>query len=140
MITLNISQEQLQNPEVANALGDLFKAITPESNARPERVKSNPRRDNHINPDIDPIILENFGWVISSKKSLHCLTVLRKHRRVASYDLYTVLKETYPELNPRAIGGIFGAMERWFKQNKCAVPFRKQKDAFGTLYFQWIVG
>ena len=143
MINLNLSSENLQDPKVVRALGELFQALGDHDTSiktETKTVAKKPRNRSHsrIFPMIDADISAKYRGVISSKKSLHALSLLKIHREISSLDLYDLISKTYPDLHPRAMGGIFGAIERWFRQRSERAPFVKERDRHGSLIFKWI--
>lgn len=139
MITLQISQDQLQDPKTAQALQELLSHMSGnevEVNAptKKKAFKYTPKSDVHI----DPEVFDLMGGVLAKQKALLFLTLLKQEGQISSADMSEKLRETYPDFHPRAIGGITGAITRWVKEGGKKPVFQSFKDCFGSTHYRWL--
>ena len=144
MLQIEISQQQMQKPSVYQTVLQLIELL----NDRPAPVSSPPpvekkiRRRTQPKPSVRPTISSvvdyHFRDIIKREKSLYFLTIIERSGKIDSDQITYQMQEFYPDFCRKSIGGITGAVKRWFKKNSLEVPYESDKDINGDQYFEWI--
>jgi hypothetical protein len=142
MINVEVTQEDLKNPEVYKALMTLIESLNVEMSVevKNEKIKKKtsnmqPRKKIHL----DPVVESVYGKTINKPKSLFFLTIVKEHGRVSSEQISEIFSEYFDDFKMKAIGGITGALRRWAKDKDMALPYKHSKDGReGKQYFEWV--
>lgn len=139
MITLQITHDQLQNPKTAEALKELISHLGGKAPA-PIKSPKKIRTRSEMSPDfvIDADVLEKMKGIVNKKKALLFLTILKEHGTISSNNLAVLMKSAFPDFQPRAMGGITGAVTRWVRESSKSPVFISYKNHYGETYFRWL--
>lgn len=141
MITLQITQDQLQNPKTAEALKELISHLGGYDTPQISEVKKKKSRTySEMSPEfvINPEVIEKMEGIVSKKKALLFISLLKEHGTISSHNLSAMMKSAFPDFQPRAMGGITGAVARWVRESSKSPVFISYKNHYGETYFRWL--
>ena len=144
MINIQVNQEDIKRPEVYEAVMQLLGHLSGTHEARsPVEVKSPKarRKDEQVGqPDIDHEIQEQYGQFISKAKSLYFLSIIKRSGSLNSDQIAEAMQMHYPSMTRKSIGGITGAVSRWFQANDMNLPYMSINDKTrnGIHIFTWV--
>ena len=144
MITIQVSQEEVKKPEVYEAMIQLLGQLSGvQEVAIPSETKAQKvRRKNEQvgEPDIDPEIQVKYGPTVSKAKSLYFLSIIKRNQTVDSLQIQAAMKKHYPHMTRKSIGGITGAVSRWFQKHSQVLPYESANDKTrnGIHIFTWV--
>lgn len=144
MINIQVNQDEIKRPEVYEAvmvllghLSGVHESIAP-ADSKPAKSR---RKDEQVGkPDIDEEIQEHYGHLISKAKSLYFLSIIKKNGTVNSDQIAEAMQMHYPSMTRKSIGGITGAVSRWFQNSQMDLPYMSINDKTrnGIHIFTWI--
>ena len=146
MLQIEISQAHMQKPEVYQTVLQLIQMLNdkPESVSQPvptatpeKKTRRRTQPKPAARPAISPIVDYHFREIIKREKSLYFLTIIERAGKIDSDQITYQMQEYYPDFCRKSIGGITGAVKRWFKKNNLDVPYESDKDINGDQYFEW---
>ena len=144
MITIEVNDEQLKHQNVVEALIKLIESLNGTTTTPidiPIVKKRTPRRrDPSESPPIDPEVRDKYGYLISKDKSLYFITLVKKNVTIDSDHIEVEMQKYYPEFTRKSIGGITGAIQRWFATKDISLPYSSHQDRNrnGIHSFIWI--
>jgi hypothetical protein len=144
MITIEVNDDQLKRQNVLEALIKLLESLNGTESVpieSPVIKKRTPRRrDPSMSPPIDPEIRDKYGYLISKDKSLYFITLVKKNVTIDSDHIEVEMQKYYPEFTRKSIGGITGAIQRWFATKSISLPYTSKQDRNrnGIHSFIWI--
>ena len=165
MIHIEIKKNQLKDPLVYQAVAHLIQVLhqqsfackeanvsqsplSPQGNLASAQVQSLPSRSqksqnvsqNSIDAPIDSYIKNRYGHIISKKKSLYFMTLIKKFSQINSNQIVKEMRVYYPDFSRKSIGGMTGALKRWFENAQCNIPYLSITDSYqvGIHIFAWI--
>lgn len=148
MINIEITQEELMRPEVYSAMLRLLEAMngtTPMiSSAEPSPVRKrvNARRASEQvgTPYIDEEVRASYQDTISKAKSLFFLSTIKNLGVADSDQIVKAMEAHYPNFTRKSIGGITGAIRRWFDNKGAVLPYTAEPDRSrnGIHIFTWV--
>ena len=144
MINIQVNQEDIKRPEVYEAVMQLLGHLSgTHESMNPVEVKSPKarRKDEQVGkPDIDQEIQEQYGQFISKAKSLYFLSIIKRNGAVNSDQIAEAMQMHYPSMTRKSIGGITGAVSRWFQANNMDLPYMSINDKTrnGIHIFTWV--
>lgn len=144
MITIQIDQDDIKRPEVYEAMIQLLnqingiQGIPVPMETKAQRVR---RKNEQVgDPDIDTEIQEKYGAAISKAKSLYFLSIIKRNGTVDSLQIQSAMRQHYPQMTRKSIGGITGAVSRWFQKHNQRLPYDSTNDKTrnGIHIFTWV--
>lgn len=150
MICIEIKAEDLKSKKVYQALLQLLSALhTCHAESLYVKVQEtnhtklvSPSNKSHSkeNPPIDPIIKDEYGHIISKNKSLYFLSLIKNFTSINSDQIAREMKVYYPLFSRKSIGGITGALKRWFENEQLSIPYLSVPDPHysGIHIFTWM--
>ena len=146
MISIEITQEDMKRPEVYEAVLRLLEKLngTPMPMVSSTKKKASARRASEQvgTPEIDPIIQKTYQDSISKAKSLFFMSVIKRLEVADSNQIVQAMEVHYPNFTRKSIGGITGAIRRWFDKKGIPQPYTAEPDRSrnGIHIFRWIEG
>jgi len=144
MISIQITNEQMRNPAVLSNLQALMSALGDQPTQTVVKVVDNSKKNStrkafsaSAEKLLDEAILNQYGDLIKAQKALYVMSILRKNRTLSTTQIVESLQRDYPGTSAKAIGGVMGALTRWFKQSNKNIPFITHVDQYGTKYLTW---
>ena len=144
MITIEVSDDQLKHKNVLQALIKLLECLN-DAEAKPVDLPISKKRvsrqlDPSQSPPIDSEIRTQYGSLISKDKSLYFITLVKKNVTIDSDLIEVEMQKYYPEFTRKSIGGITGAIQRWFATKSISLPYTSKQDRNrnGIHSFIWI--
>lgn len=145
MISIEISQDNMKRPEVYEAVLRLLESLNgapaPMLNLPLKRKASARRASEQVGtPEIDEAVRQAYQRSISKAKSLFFLSVIKRYRVADSNQIVVEMEKHYPNFTRKSIGGITGAIRRWFDKKEIILPYRAEPDRSrnGIHIFTWI--
>ena len=144
MISIEISQEDMKKPEVYEAVLRLLEKLngTPMPVIQVEKRKANARRASEQvgTPEIDADIQQTYQDSISKAKSLFFMSVIKRLEVADSNQIVQAMEVHYPNFTRKSIGGITGAIRRWFDKKGIPQPYTAEPDRSrnGIHIFKWV--
>jgi hypothetical protein len=145
IINIQIDQDELKRPEIHEAVIQLLNLLNGTQAPAPlttEVKTTRGRRKEELigRPDIDPEIQAQYGERISKAKSLYFLSVIKRHGSVNSDQIAEAMQMHYPSMTRKSIGGITGAVSRWFQNSQMRLPYvsKNDKTRNGIHIFTWV--
>ena len=144
MINIQVNQDEIKRPEVYEAVMLLLGHLSGAQEAlAPAETKSSKarRKDEQVGkPNIDDEIQDKYGHLISKAKSLYFLSIIKKNGTVNSDQIAEAMQMHYPSMTRKSIGGITGAVSRWFQNSQMDLPYMSINDKTrnGIHIFTWI--
>ena len=148
MINIEISKEDFQRPEVYSAVMRLLETINgaPTSSVSnepsPVRKRANARRASEQvgTPLIDEQVRAAYQDTISKAKSLFFLSTIKRLGVADSDQIVKAMEAHYPNFTRKSIGGITGAIRRWFDNKGSTLPYAAEPDRSrnGIHIFTWV--
>ena len=136
----------MKKPEVYQAVIRLLEAMSDVESMAPIKSLSNKKKAKarHASeqvgvPDIDDEVRRAFQDSISKAKSLFFLSVIKRHGVADSNEVVKEMEKHYPNFTRKSIGGITGAIRRWFDQKGIKLPYTAEPDKSrnGIHIFTW---
>jgi hypothetical protein len=147
MISIEISQDNMKKTEVYEAVLRLLESLNgapaPILNLPLKRKASARRASEQVGtPAIDEGIRQAYQGSISKAKSLFFLSVIKKYGVADSNQIVLEMERHYPNFTRKSIGGITGAIRRWFDKKGIILPYRAEPDRSrnGIHIFTWVTG
>ena len=146
MINIEISAENMKKPEVyqavirlLEAMSDVESMISIKSLSNKRKAKARHASEQVGVPDIDDEVRQAFQGSISKAKSLFFLSVIKRHGVADSNEVVKEMEKHYPNFTRKSIGGITGAIRRWFDQKGIELPYTAEPDKSrnGIHIFTW---
>lgn len=146
MISIEITEENMKKPEVYQAVIRLLEAMnnvefTASVNVEPSKRKAKARHASEQvgTPNIDEEVRQAFEGSISKAKSLFFLSVIKRAGVADSNEVVAEMEKHYPNFTRKSIGGITGAIRRWFDQKGIDLPYIAEPDKSrnGIHIFSW---
>lgn len=146
MINIQISQEEMKRPEVYQTAITLLSHLSgsPEPvqiiEAKPQKKK---HKDQQVGtPNIDEEVKARYGNIVTKAKSLYFLSIIKQHGTIDSRQIAEEMTAHYPQMTRKSIGGITGAVSRWFQKDNESLPYSSRNDTSqpGLHIFTWVNG
>ncbi len=143
MIKIELTPEDLQRKEVYDAFFHLLNALSSiESTSKPAKK---PLKKSHTTTisfkqisDQLPLEIKQYESIIKQPKCLTFLKIVFDHQKIESDRVIEELQKYYGDITSKSIGGITGAITRWFEQGQQHVPYQSEKNKEdGTHWFIW---
>ena len=148
MINIEVSAENMKKTEVYQAVIRLLEVMSDVESMAPIRLSNNKKKAKarHASeqigvPNIDDEVREAFQDSISKAKSLFFLSVIKRHGVADSNEVVKEMEKHYPNFTRKSIGGITGAIRRWFDQKGISLPYIAEPDKSrnGIHIFTWVM-
>ncbi len=141
MIKIELQPEDLQRKEVYDAFLLLVQALSENSTevnkSNKKLKKTNPISLKQITDHL-PEEIKQYESIIKQPKCLTFLKIVFEHKKIASDAVIEELQHYYQDISSKSIGGITGAITRWFEQHQLSVPYRSDKNKEdGIHWFLW---
>ncbi len=143
MISIEINQEDMKKPEVYGAVLRLLESLNgaPAPAPTPVKKRVNARRASEQvgNPNIDEQVRQDYQSMISKAKSLYFLSTIKRLKVADSDQIVKAMEAHYPNFTRKSIGGITGAIRRWFDNKGATLPYFAEPDKSrnGIHIFTW---
>ena len=150
MICIEIKTEDLKSKKVYQALLSLLDAlhtchlesihVKVEEASNSKVVSVSNKVNSKQNPPIDPMIKDTYGHIISKNKSLYFLSLIKSFTTINSDQITQKMQMYYPRFSRKSIGGITGALKRWFENEQLGIPYLSVSDPHhsGIHIFTWV--
>jgi hypothetical protein len=141
MIKIELQPEDLQRKEVYDAFLMLIQALS-ENSVETIKATKKLKKVNAISfkqiTDHLPEEIKQYEAIIKQPKCLTFLKIVFENQRISSDAVIESLQQYYQDISSKSIGGITGAITRWFEQHQLAVPYRSEKNKEdGIHWFIW---
>ena len=145
MISIEVSSENMKRPEVYEAVIRLIESLngssTPLTTLPVKRKASARRASEQVGiPEIDDVVRSAYQGTIRKTKSLFFLSVIKRHGVADSNQIVLEMEKHYPTFTRKSIGGITGAIRRWFDKKGIELPYHAEPDKSrnGIHIFTWV--
>jgi hypothetical protein len=143
MIKVELTPEDLQRKEVYDAFFNLLNALSSiESSTKYSKKPFKKPQVSMISykqiSDQLPLEIKQYESIIKQPKCLTFLKIVFDHQKIESDRVIEELQKYYGDITSKSIGGITGAITRWFEQGQQRIPYQSEKNKDdGTHWFIW---
>ncbi len=143
MIKVELTPEDLQRKEVYDAFFNLLNALSSIESSPKHSKKSfkKPQASMISYKQISeqlPLEIKQYESIIKQPKCLTFLKIVFDHQKIESDRVIEELQKYYGDITSKSIGGITGAITRWFEQGQKIVPYQSERNKDdGTHWFIW---